>query len=318
MPLFCAILIVCLSGCAHQLAKQEKTCPAEHIKGTGTGAGEHEALMQARAEISSQIQLSITAAYKSSNKQTIFENKEFTESKYKSNIRQTTELLNAQDVKLKSSKKTGEKVEVVACMSRKDAAKPYLAMLPRISDSLNLAVQTELAQSHPRGKIEAARAAESLRMRQIMAVHVLQGLGENAELPNNASYDKMVKDYGAFSSKFKLIWKGGGEEVSQILLSKISSRYKVETGTCVQGLKLIPISSEIECASSQYGPQCFYSPALEGRSCEDDLYFTVKGQRVQGTGEKDENDAKRKLFAQIPKAPFWNNWFEELDKYDAN
>jgi len=312
MPILFVLFL--LLGCVSQPVKKEVACPANHLKGSGSGITEQDALMQARAEISSQIYSSITAAYKLTNKQT----NESLETKFKSDVRQTTELLNAQDVKLQSSAKIGERVEVVACMSREDAAKPYLGILPRINDSLNLAIQTELSQQHPLKKIDAARTAESLRMRQIITVQILQGLGKETELQSTASYEKMVADYKEFSSKYKLIWGGENEEIPQILLSKISSRYKIETGSCANGLKLIPISVDIECGNSQYGPQCYYVPALEGRSCEEELYFTLRGQRVQGTGERDENDAKRKLLVLISKAPFWDNWFEELDKYVAN
>ena len=311
MPLLFAFFL--LLGCVAP-AKKENACPVNHLKGSGSGTTEQDALMQARAEISSQIHSSITAAYKSTNKLI----NDSLETKFKSDVRQTTELLNAQDVKLLSSAKMGERVEVVACMSREDAAKPYLGMLPRINDSLNLAIQTEIAQQHPLKKIEAARTADNLRTRQIITVQILQGLGKDAALQSTDSYEKMVADYKEFSSGYKLIWAGEDEEISHILLSKISSRYRIETGTCAQGIKLIPISTDIECGDSQYGPQCHYLPALEGRSCEGELYFTLRGQRVQGTGERDANDAKRKLLALIPKAPFWNNWLEELDKYVAN
>ena len=323
MPLIYALLLFCILGCARSAQKAEEGsfplkntgCPANHIRGTGLGENKQEALAQARTDISSQIRLSITSANESSQKLLLSENKELLESMFKSDVKQTTELLNAQDAKLQATKQAGEKVAVVACMSREDAAKPYLGILPRINDSLSLAIQTELVQNHPRAKREAARAAESLRMRQIMTVQILQGLGKNAELQNSTSYEKMIKDYEEFSSGFKFIWEGDNEQLSQILVSKISSRYKIETGDCAQGLKLIPTAPDIFCEYSRFGPQCSYLPALEGRSCKDELYFTLKGQMVRGTGERDKDDAMRKLFALIPKAPFWNNWFEELDKY---
>ena len=292
-------------------------CPANHIRGTGIGENRQDALALARTDISSQIRLSISAASEYSKNQFLSENEELLESKFKSDVKQTTELLNAQDAKLQAAKEAGGKVAVVACMSREDAAKPYLSILLRINDSLSLAIQTELAQNHPRAKREAVRAAESLRMRQIMTVQILQGLGKNEELQNSASYEKMIKDYEEFFSGFRFIWEGDGEQLSQILISKISSRYKIETGTCAQGLKLIPVSSDIFCEYSRFGPQCSYLPALEGRSCTGELYFTLKGQMVRGTGVRDKDDAMRKLFALIPKAPFWNNWFEELDKYGS-
>jgi hypothetical protein len=54
---------------------------------------------------------------------------------------------------------------------------------------------------------------------------------------------------------------------------------------------------------------------MEGRSCTDELYFTMRGQMVYGTGLNGYDDAMRKLHAVIPNAPFWQKWFEELDKY---
>jgi len=315
-------LVFCISNCAQpkkteseSISLEEIKCPAGYIRGTGIGKSEQEAMTRARSDISSQIKLSITVANEQSEKLFLSESKEISEMEFNSQVKQTTELLNAQDARLHEKKRTGNKIGVVACMSREDAAKPYLSQLPRINDSLNLVIQTALAQNHPLAKKEAARAAENLRMRQIIAVQILQGLGKYVELQENGLYEKMIKDYGDFSSKFKIIWAGGDEQISQIFAAKISSRYKIETGSCVQGIKLIPVSLDVHCENSFYGPQCSFLPAMEGRSCSDELYFTLRGQIVRGTGKNDYNDAMRKLFAIIPGAAFWQKWFEELDKY---
>jgi len=294
----------------------EISCPAGFIRGSGIGESEPEAMAKARVAISSQIKLSMVIASELYEKQFLNGDKDVFEMEYNSKMKQTTELLNAQDAKLQSTKIIGNGIGVVACMSREDAAKPYLIELQKANDSLGIAVKTALAQDHPRTKKEAVKTAENLRMRQIMAVQVLQGLGKNMELQENESYGEMIKNYGEFSSKYKIIWLGGDEQISQVLVSKISSRYKIETGACTHGLKLIPISPEAFCENnSSYGPQCSYLPALEGRSCADELYFTLRGQMVRGTGINDYNDAMRKLLALIPNAPFWQKWFEELDKY---
>lgn len=312
--LFCIFLFAeFILSCAS--SKKTVDCPANYLKGVGIGAGEQEALAQARVDISSQIRLSMSAANEYSKKQFISENKEVLNAKFNSQVKETTELMNAQDAKLQAIQKSENSVFAVACMSREDAAKPYLNQLPQINDSLNFAVQTVLAQPHPLIKRQAAKAAENLKIRQIMAVQVLQGLGYNIEIPKNESYEKMLKDYGEFSSNFKLIWEGSGGQISQILLSKISSRYKIETGSCVIGLKLVAISEEISCENSQYGPRCAYLPVLEGRSCGNELYFTLRSPMVYGTGLNSEAEAMRKLLATVPGASFWSKWFEELDNF---
>jgi Predicted metal-dependent RNase, consists of a metallo-beta-lactamase domain and an RNA-binding KH domain len=321
----CALLLLvfCCLDCAQSkkseariFSLEEINCPTGYIRGSGIGESEREAMTKARADISSQIKLSITFASEQYEKQFLSENKEILEMEFNSQVKQATELLNAQDARLQSTKIVGDKIGVVACMSREDAAKPYLSELRQINDSLSIAIKTVLAQEHPRTKKEIAKVAENLRMRQIMAVQVLQGLGKHEELQENESYEKMIRNYGEFSSKFKIIWSGGDEQISQALASKISSRYKIETGTCTYGLKLIPVSPEAFCENnSSYGPQCSFLPALEGRSCTDELYFTLRGQMVRGTGINDYNEAMRKLLAIIPNAPFWQKWFEELDRY---
>ncbi|MDR2581188.1 MAG: hypothetical protein LBC85_09380 [Fibromonadaceae bacterium] len=324
MPLLLAF-IFCLLACAKpqksepvpvSLGSLEKiSCPADFIRGVGVDESEQAALAQARTAISSQIRLSITAASEYSKRLFANQSVEIIERTYNTQVKETTELLNAQAVRVQAVKKSGGRVGVVACMSREDAAKPYLSRLPQLNDSLNTAIQTVLAQEHPLRKKAAAQKMESLRIQQIMAVQVLQGLGKSIELPNNAYYEQMVKNYQEFISNYKFIWEGGDEEVSQVLVSKISSRYKIETGTCIHGLKLVPVSVETFCENSRFGPQCSYLPNLEGRSCNDELYFTLKGQIVRGTGLRDEVDAMRKLLALIPNAPFWNIWFAELDEW---
>ena len=313
----------CILGCTQpqkkeqgQLSLEEMGCPSGFIRGTGIGTNEQEAMAQARSDISSQIRLSITVAKEQTEKQFLTENKEITEMEFNSQIKQTTELLNAQDAKMQAIIRVGNQIGIVACMSRGDAAKPYLSQLPQINDSLNLAVQTVLSQNHPLAKKEAVRAAENLRMRQIMTAQILQGLGKYVELPENELYEKMIGNFRDFSSGFKIIWVAGDEQISQILASRISSRYKIETGSCVHGIKLIPVSLDVQCENNKlYGPRCSFLPVMEGRSCTDELYFTMRGQMVYGTGLNGYDDAMRKLHAVIPNAPFWQKWFEELDKY---
>ncbi|MCL2101563.1 MAG: hypothetical protein FWH22_07620 [Fibromonadales bacterium] len=311
MPIIYAFFLLCIIGCAQSQPKSQSQavqkpvqsednvfsfesmdCPKDYIRGMGMGENRQAALMQAVAEISSQVQHSMT-------------------------VKQAAELLNTQGTNLQATKQMEESIMVVVCMSREDAAKPYLNQLSRINDSLNLAIQTEIAQKHPRAKREAARTAEDLRMRQITTVQILQGLGKDIELPSASTeaYEKMLRDYEEFSSNFKFIWEATSEEISQILVSKISSKYKIETGTCVQGLKLVPITTDISCEYGKLGPHCSYSPVLEGRSCENELYFVLKGSTVRTTIERSESEARRKLLIQIPNASFWDNWFEELDKY---
>jgi len=318
--LIICVLSLFLFHCAQPPKKnfslEEISCPESFIRGSGIGDSEMEAMAKARADISSQIKLSIKFSSEQYQKQFLSKNRETLETEFNSQVEQTTELLNAQDARLQAKKTFEDKIGVVACMSREDAAKPYLSELRQINDSLSISIKIGLAQDHPRAKKEAVRTAENLRMRQIMAVQVLQGLGKNIELQEYESYDKMIEDYGEYSSKFKIIWQGGDEPISQALMSKISSRYKIETGVCTLGIKLIPISTDVHCeTNSSYGPQCSFLPALEGRSCTDELYFTLRSQMVRGTGLNDYNEAMRKLLALIPNAPFWQKWFEELDKY---
>jgi hypothetical protein len=323
--LVCAFLafVFCAAGCASSKKNEQKdiyleeiNCPSGSIKGIGIGENEQEALTQARTAISSQIKLSITVESEQNERQFLSESKEISEMEFNSQVKQATELLNAQDARLQATKIIGDKIGAVACMSREDAAKPYLNELRQINDSLGVAIKTVLAQTHPRTKKEAAKAAENLKMRQVIAVQVLQGLEKYVEQQENEPYEEMLKNYGEFSSEFKIIWLGENEQIFQTLAAKISSRYKIETGACVYGLKLIPISTDIYCENNgSYGHQCSFLPALEGRSCTDELYFTLKGQMVRGTGKKDYNEAMRKLLALIPNAPFWHKWFEEMDKY---
>lgn len=320
---FTLAALVC--GCAQKHKKQEKVelasnffdeveCPTNSLKGTGAGKNENEALSQARAEIASQITLSISVAEEFEKKQSLTGSKEVLKSKYNSQIKHTTELANAHDAKIKATKKINGKTLAVACMSKDDAAKPYLNQLPSINDSLNLSIETALVQEHPLRKKEAAKLAEDLKIRQAMIVQILHGLGLLPRIPKN-NYDDMIAKNKDFFAGFKIIWHGTDEEISQILAAKISSRYRIETGDCTVGLKLVPGSTEYSCEVSRFGPQCSYLPILEGRSCADELYFVLRGPMIRGTGLKDETDARRKLFATIPLAQFWNNWFEELDKY---
>ena len=135
---FCALwaFVFCCMDCAQSkkseaatFSLEEINCPVGSIRGSGIGESEREAMTKARTDISSQIKLSITFASERYEKQFLSENKEILEMEFNSQVKQTTELLNAQDAKLQSTKIIGSKIGVVACMSREDAAKPYLSEL---------------------------------------------------------------------------------------------------------------------------------------------------------------------------------------------
>lgn len=300
-------------------ALEQAPCPdVSDLRGMGIAPQKAQALAEARAEISQQIQVSLDARSESVKHQEVFQGNESLRSSWNQQVRQTATLANAQDARSVYSARQGERVGVVACMSRADAAKPFLERQTLLLDSLNAAIAVELAQNHPLRKRDAWRAAQEAYVRLLPVARVPESLGAQDPATTEAreaTYRRLVEDYEAFRANYAFYWEPGRSEADPVVFGRLSARFKIETGTCAQGLRLSLESREPECAEGAFGIQCSYVPVLVGTSCSGETYFNLTAGALRGMGKYDEAEARQRLWAKVQSDAFWNQWFGELDKW---
>jgi hypothetical protein len=204
-------------------------------------------------------------------------------------------------------------------MSRAAAVSPMRRELLILSDSLTMFLQTEQVKEHPLQKENARKTAEALYIRYLAVRHSIQSLSENTDTRDSldAAYEKMVADYDRFRSRYAFFWaipeKDNPEK--SIIFARLSSRYKMESGECTEGLRLYMEAGNPACKGTSLGIECAYAPALRGQSCKGENYFLLQAPVIRGIGRYDEKEALQKLFEKMKADSFWNTWFVELDKW---
>ena len=291
---------------------------SDDLRGAGVGMNDGVALSEARSQISLQVEARLSSVTESEKQQQVINGNENLRSWWRSQIQQTTHLINAQDARPIQTFRYGDRVGVVACMSRAAAAAPIQNQLRVLSDSLSTAVASELFQEHPLRKQDAWKTAQSLYIRFLAVRHVVEGLIGSAVAPTDsveAEYRRMVEDYQKFRSSYAFFWNLQAGNGPAVIFAGLSSRYKVETGECLQGLRLTLEAEEPTCGENALGIQCSYQPALRGSSCSGETYFLLQTPAVRGIGRYDEQEARQRMWDKLKVAPFWNDWFAELDKW---
>lgn len=300
-------------------------CPAsDDLRGAGIGVNDADALARARADISAQIKSTVISLTQSVKHQNVAASgKETLTSSWDSDSRVYSTLLNAQDARQTALFRDGSgHVGVVACMSRADAAKPFIVEEKRAADSLALAENEELSQNHPLRKNSAWKRAVNLYGRVSASRGILQSLGA-ASAANadslDVAYNRMIEDYNKFRSAYAFFWNASVDsaaaDVVSAALVKISSKYKVESGTCLAGLQLNFEASAPVCSDGGFGIACTSTLQLTGSSCSGEVYFRLRADNVRGTGRYDAAEARGRLISQVTDGAFWNAWSAELDKW---
>ena len=282
-----------------------------------TSTVEHEAVGQAQNQLALQIQASVeglTDSYRSSERTGDQENITRT---WTSQVRLIAHLSNAHEAKIEYLEKHGDMYGAVVCMSKDAAARPFWEQYASLADSLQIFINTVISQNHPLRKIQAWWESQQLYTRLLPINGVLDALGqhENAEkLKLQANYRAMAEHYTAFKSNFNMYWEGADDKFSQAIFSQLSSRYKISTGVCKQGVRLVLTKPEVQCNYGSFGYMCSWQPSLKGVASDGELYFTIDGELLRGIG-KNEREAQGHLTEVIAKSSLWGQWYAELDQW---
>jgi len=318
--------LIILLGCASSPPPQPQNvtlaeslsslnCDSEEFRGLGIGKSEDEALNLARSDLAIRMNSSLKVSSKYRQSQQVLGDKENSSSGYESELLVEANLLNAHDAKvLKVEWKAGE-VGAVVCMAKADAAKGFLERQRLLLDSLGLASNTELSAEHPKRKNEAWRKAQTLYNDFVRVRYVLEGLGVKSPYSADEIYSNTREDYKNYCQGVKIFWQDAENECSNAIFAALSKKIKIEKSRCSGGLNMNFNCSE-RCKTSSFGIECSYEPSLDIESCGGEKYSALRvAAPVKGTNMYSEAKAKEKLFENLQKADFFNEWEKEIKEW---
>jgi hypothetical protein len=329
MRLLALAIPLCL-GCAATPVKQAESpaetpvlltsseCPGGEFRGSGIGGTESEALSLARSELAKQVNSSIKVTAKHTLTHKGFGEKEYASSDYESKTLIESDLSNAQDARIEHKKQSGNKVGIVVCMSRSDAAKGFIERQRLVADSLELASNTALKTGHPKRKNEAWRKTQTLWNEFAKIQSLLDGWGiakTSFYEPASEAYSQARGDYKEYCQTSKLHWKPEREnDYSSIAFSMLSKNLKMEKSVCQgNGISLFYKYAEPECSHKFGIYNCFYKPSLSVLSCDGTEYLLLENI-IENSHQKQEL-ALEKVKDTFKAADFWGKWESEIGEW---
>jgi predicted RNase H-like HicB family nuclease len=319
-----ALIALIFIGCAskvqqtapvQQPAPAPVECKADEFRGAGTGESEDEALGEARSALARQINSSVNVTIERVVNQQISNGKEILNSEYESRTIIEAALPNAHDARIAGSSREENKINIVVCMTKADAAKGFLERQRLVADSLGLISSAMLGTEHPRHKNGAWRKTQILWNEFMKIQYLLEGWGIGSSYLANDIYSKAREDYRNYCQDMKIFWQDAGNECSMVVFAMLSKKIKMEKSRCSGGLKLSFDCVE-RCKSSSFGIECSFEPFLAIESCGRESYSLLKtgvpaiGNDVHSTGK-----AREKLLENLPDAAFLNEWEKELKEW---
>ncbi|GBU24157.1 hypothetical protein R83H12_00785 [Fibrobacteria bacterium R8-3-H12] len=313
------LIIPMLIGCASAPRQAEPEpaaeCQADEFRGFGVGENENTALSEARSALAGQISSSVNVTMERIVSQRMSNGKEYLNSGYESRTTIESFLPNAQDARIVRSKRNGNKINIVVCMSRSDAAKGFLERQRLLADSLGLASGTELNTEHPKQKNEAWRKTQMLYNDFARIQNMLEGWGVKSPYLADELYSKAREDYRNYCQGAKVFWQDAGNECSNAVFAVLSKKIKIEKSKCSGGLNM-KFNCLEKCKSYSYGIECSYEPSLSIESCGGQSYSLLKTQTpATSTDTYNEAKAREKLAESLTKAVFLNEWKKEIKEW---
>ena len=292
-------------------------CPVGEMQGVGISNNYNGALDMAVSQIASQIQSSIRANNVSvvrSEMQGVDEN---ITSTFESNVSTMTELKNRQDVHVNRTIPRGDTVGIVACMSRADAAKPYLSERQKIRDDFVSAAAVLQMTRHPQEKIRNHEKLVNAYSNYKSLSQVLGSLGVQEETASlDSDYVKLNDEFNAYRGRYGFYYGGLLEsEMENAIFGDLSKNFRIsKQDECEEGVMLHIDVAEPKCKIGGLGISCSQLVALTGSSCSGETYFTLGGT-LKGIGRMSEEEALARLHSNYGKNDFVNEWVKELEKW---
>jgi len=318
MPAILLVLIIpMLMGCASTARQEEPVaeCLSGEFRGFGVGENENEALAEARSALAGQVSSSVNVTIERTMSQQISNGKEDLSKGYISRATIESSLPNAHDARIARSKRNGNKINIVVCMTKADAAKSFLERQRLVADSLELASNTALNTEYPRQKNEAWRKTQTLYNEFIRIQYLLDGWEVKSPYLAEEIYSKTREDYKNYCQTARLHWNPEKETpYSEIAFSKLSGSIKIEKSPCDgRGISLAYKGSGPECSVKFGLNTCSYAHSLSIRACGGTEYLQLKSDAM-GV-HQNSNFALEKLQDNLKSAEFWNQWIQEIKQW---
>lgn len=323
MKLLASIIVLfMLIGCASkpqpgELASDPE-CSSDEFRGLGIAENENEALTEAHSALSRQISSSISVTTELTVNQQVSNGKENLASEYGSRTVVESVLSNAQDARVATKKRNGNKIRIVVCMSRANAAKGFVNQLRPVADSLKFAASNVIDAKHPMLKSEAWQKTKPLWNKFIGLYSMIESLNKETSVPFEpvrALYTKAEAYYLDFCQTAKLYWNPELDDIySEIAFSKLSKNLKLEKATCNgQGILLSYKNTGHKCEHAGMFV-CSHKPSLLIASCSGEQYRLLESGNVESY-QKVEDVALEKLHEKLRNETFWNEWEQEIKQW---
>ncbi|MDR0518083.1 MAG: hypothetical protein LBH25_13680 [Fibromonadaceae bacterium] len=328
MRLSALAIPLCIIGCASAPVQQTPAqkaepatlelpqCPDGELSGIGIGETEGEALSMAHSDLAKRISSSIKVTTEYAMNRQSFNGREDINSKSGTQIREEAALANVQDARIAGKKQSGSKTGVAVCMSKADAAKPYIQRQSLWQDSLEFVVLSGLKAAIPRQKSEARDKANLLWAKMLANNDVLRSLGIDSGIGKAKDFhDSMEDDYKEYCQTAKLHWNPEQETVyPEIAFAKLSKGLKLEKSPCKgHGISLIYKNIGHKCDYAGLY-KCSHKPSLLIASCGGTEYRLLEEQNAE-TFQKKEETATEKLQEKLKDEAFWGKWEQEIKQW---
>jgi len=316
-----ALTILFFIGCASTEQRQPVNfpeCKAGEFSGTGVGEHESEALSEAHSALAKQINSSVDVITERMVNQQFSNGKENLSSEYESRTTIKAALPNAHDARVLRKNAMGNKINIVVCMAKADAAKGFTERQRLIADSLELASNTALKTEHPKRKNEAWHKTQTLWNEFARIQNLLDGWGiakASFYEPTYETYSQARKEYKGYCQNMKIHWEDAENECSNAVFAKLSKRINMEKSACSGGFRF-RFACEEKCKSLSFGVECSFEPSLAVENCNGERYSLLKAtEPITGSDMHNKNRAMENLIEKLPKADFFEKWEKEIKEW---
>jgi hypothetical protein len=301
---------------------QAHACPnADDLRGQGIADNASSALTIAQKDIAAKIQSVVVAKTEETRKSNVdVAGNETLQSSFETNTQVITQLQNAQDARSIATLTQAGKFGVVACMTKSDAAKPFVREAALLQDSVKLALKIFEEQKHPVIRNNAFKAASDMYSRILSIGTLLEGLNVKFDNKVKADFETEQQKYNDFRSQYAFYYQVLNSDASvapqiRAVFERISAKYPLRVADCSNNGLLLKLDVSPEsCSEGSLGIACTTTLNLEGSNCEGESYFSVNA-KVKGNGRYDVNEAKERLNENISRGDWFNEWAVELDKW---
>lgn len=294
-------------------------CPeASNLRGVGIAMSEQEAKLLAQKDIASQIQSSVTAEIRSVAKQAVsVDGNSFYEESQSRDVVLNSHLENAADARAVSTLYNGNEFGILACMSREDAAKPFVLDYEILRDSLLLTTSVFEKILHPVEKQGSYENSLELYLRYKAVLNVLKTLEVKVDSISKAdsAFAWMQAAYSTFRSEYKLYFVADENEFANAAFSQMSKKYPLQRSACESGLCLNFDVTEPRCKEGGLGVSCAVDLSLRGSSVAGEEFFRLQAV-VKGNGRYEQSEAIEALQKNLNAAAWLDAWKTELDKWN--